>query len=161
VRLASWIAAALLAGASALHAQERRAFDCSQAKDPKACEERVAKLKGAHQRALKACEGKPEAQSRACMRRELCAQTKDPKACESRMAQAAVVAKARNACEGKTGDERRDCMRRETCAQTKDAAQCEARIKAALAKREKVRAACKDKKGEDYTACIREQRSAN
>ena len=31
-------------------------FDCSQAKDPKACEERLAKAKAMHAQAAKACE---------------------------------------------------------------------------------------------------------
>ena len=33
-------------------------------------------------KAKKACEGKPAAERRECMRRELCAQARDPKACE-------------------------------------------------------------------------------
>jgi hypothetical protein len=50
-------------------------------------------------------------------------------------------------------------VQREACAQAKDPAQCEARAKEGMAKREKAREACKDRKGDDYRACIREQRS--
>jgi len=46
----------------------------------------------------------------------------------------------------------------EVCAQAKDPAQCEAHIKEAVAKREKIREACKGKAGEEYRACVREQR---
>src|SRR5207244_1613659 len=49
---------------------ERR-FDCSKAKDPKACEERLAKAKAAHQKARQACEGKTGAEGRDCKRRFL------------------------------------------------------------------------------------------
>jgi hypothetical protein len=59
-------------------------FDCTQAKDPKACEERRAKIKEMRAKAAKACEGKQGAERRGCMRHELCAQAQDPKACEAR-----------------------------------------------------------------------------
>jgi hypothetical protein len=118
------IGAALVAASTLVHAQapqaeaaKPRRFDCSQAKDPKACEEHRAKARAAYAKAAKACE----------------------------------------ASKGKTA-EYRDCMRRETCAQAKDPAQCEARIKEAAAKREKIREACKGKAGDEYRACIREQR---
>ena len=89
-------------------------FDCSQAKDPKACEERREKMKAMHDKASKACEGKQGAERRDCMRHEMCAQSKDPKACEARAEKAkAAMQSARKACEGKHGDERRDCMRQE------------------------------------------------
>ena len=123
---------------------------------------RRQQLHEAHQKALKACEGKAENERRACVQREVCAQAKDPQACQQRYAKAdaakAARAKAAKTCEGKEGAERSECMRRETCAQAKDPAQCEARIKEVMAKREKIREACKDKKGDDYRACIREQR---
>jgi hypothetical protein len=145
MKLAMLIGAALLAGASALHAQVDR-----------------QQLKAAHAKALKACEGKAGDEHRACVRREMCAQSKDPKACQERYAKAdaakAARAKAAAACEGKHGAERTDCMRRETCAQAKDPAQCEARIKEAAAQREKIRAACKGKSGEEYRACVRAER---
>ena len=63
---------------------ERR-FDCSKAKDPKACEERVAKMKAARDKARQACQGKEGAEARDCMRREMCAQSADPAKCEARV----------------------------------------------------------------------------
>ena len=141
MRLSILTGCALLAASALVHAQ--------------APEERAAKMKAAHAKAQKACEGKPPAEQSACVRREMCAQAKDPKACERRLE---TVARVRQACESKQGEERRECIRRETCAQAKDPAQCEARLKEAAAKREKIREACKDKKGEEHRACIREHR---
>jgi Spy/CpxP family protein refolding chaperone len=63
---------------------ERR-FDCSKAKDPKACEQRVAKMKAARDKARQACQGKEGTEARDCMRREMCAQSADPAKCEARM----------------------------------------------------------------------------
>lgn len=141
MRLSLFIAAALLAASTALHAQS---------------------FKDERAKAIKACEGTPANEQRACMRRELCAQAKDAKACQERFAKAdaarAAHARAAKACEGKGGAERADCMRRETCARAKDPAQCEARIKEATARRERIREACKDKKGDEYRACIRAER---
>jgi hypothetical protein len=149
MRLALLIGTVLCAASTAV---------CAQGDDKAAQRE---KLRAAHQKAVKACEGKAGEERRACLQREMCAQAKDPKACEERFAKAkAAHAKAAKACEpakGK-GAEHRDCMRRELCAQTKDPAQCEARAKEAMAKREKVREACKGKEGDELRACIREQR---
>ena len=148
MRLSLLIGAALLAASTALHAQVDR-----------------QKAREAHAKALKACEGTPDAERRSCVRREMCAQAKDPKACQERLANAdaarAARAKAAKACEASKGNtaEHRDCMRREVCAQATDPAQCEARIKEAAAKREKIRQACKDKKGDEYRACIRSERA--
>ena len=136
MRLTVTLAATLLAASTALHAQapaesgKGRRFDCSQAKDPKACEERVAKMKGARDKARAACEGKQGDEHRACMRQQFCSSAKDPKACEEHMNKAkAGIEKARQACEGKKADAHRDCMRHELCAQTKDPAGCEAKAK--------------------------------
>jgi hypothetical protein len=49
-------------------------------------------------------------------------------------------------------------MRTEMCAQSKDPKGCEAKAKEAAARRDKVREACKDKKGDEFRACAREQR---
>jgi hypothetical protein len=49
-------------------------------------------------------------------------------------------------------------MAHEFCAQAKDTARCEAEAKARLARREKIREACKDKRGEELRTCIRENR---
>jgi hypothetical protein len=62
---------------------ERR-LDCSKAKDPKACEERLAKARAAHEKARRACEGKQG---------------------DARRAQ------IREACKDKTGEELRSCAR--------------------------------------------------
>jgi len=117
------LAAGLLAASTLCFAQApqgdaakpapRARFDCSQAKDPKGCEERRTAMRAAHDKAEKACEGKHGAERRECMRQEICAQSKDPKGCQERAAKArAELQKARKACEGKPqGAERRDCVR--------------------------------------------------
>jgi hypothetical protein len=91
--------------------RERR-FDCSKAKDPQACEERLAKARAAHAKARQACQGKKGDEGRECMRREMCAQTKDPAKCEAQVKEhAALRAKVREACKGKQGEELRACVR--------------------------------------------------
>jgi hypothetical protein len=90
---------------------ERR-FDCSKAKDPKACEERMGKVKAAQEKARQACEGRKGDEARDCMRREMCSQTKDPAKCEARVRdRVSQRAKLREACKGKEGDELRSCIR--------------------------------------------------
>ncbi len=145
MKLSLYLSATLLAASTGLYAQApqgdmkgkgERHFDCSQAKDPKACEERVAKMKAAHENAKAACEGKQGDERRACMRTQMCAQSKDPKACEERVAKMkAAHEKAKAACEGKQGDERRACMRTQMCAQSKDPAKCEANARERFEKR--------------------------
>ena len=93
-----------------------RRFDCSQAKDPKACEERMQKMRAAHLKAREACHGKSGTEGRDCMRRELCAQAQDPAKCEAQAKQRAERraerrAKIEEACKGKTGDELKSCAR--------------------------------------------------
>jgi len=115
-------AALLLAASTSLFAQapqgdaakapHKARFDCSQAKDPKACEERRTKMKAAHEKAAKACESKKGADHVACMRTEMCAQSKDPKGCEAKAKEAAARRdKVREACKDKKGDEFRACAR--------------------------------------------------
>lgn len=91
------VGAVLLAASTALFAQtapsgpadggkapqKGRHFDCSQAKDPKACEEGRKKMKAAHSKAKSACESKQGAEHRNCMRQQMCAQAKDPAKCEA------------------------------------------------------------------------------
>ncbi len=90
---------------------ERR-LDCSKAKDPKACEERLAKARAAHSKARQACEGKQGAEARDCMRREMCAQTSDPAKCEARIKErVSQRATVREACKDKKGDELKSCIR--------------------------------------------------
>ena len=101
MRIAAITGACLLAASTALFAQttpapadagkgapKGRNFDCSQAKDPKACEERRSagreKMKAAHEKAAKACESQKGDGHRDCMRKEMCAQAKDPAKCEAR-----------------------------------------------------------------------------
>jgi hypothetical protein len=70
--------------------KERR-FDCSKAKDPKACEQRLAKARAA---------------------RELCAQSGDPAKCEENAKRrAARGARLPEACKDKKGEELRGCIR--------------------------------------------------
>jgi hypothetical protein len=65
--------------------QKGHRFDCSQAKDPKACTERREKLKAARDKARSACEGKQGTDHAACMEQQYCAQAKDPASCEARI----------------------------------------------------------------------------
>jgi len=102
---------ALLVASAAALAQPAR-FDCSQARDPKACEERLARLKAARDQARQACEGKSGDAARECMQKELCAQSKDPAKCEAGLKErAAERVRLREACKGKRGDELRACVR--------------------------------------------------
>ena len=113
MRPSLFIGMALLAASTLAHAQAQR-FDCSKAKDPKACEERVAKGKAALAKAQKACEGSAADEQRGCVRRELCAQAADPAQCEARVKEAiAKREKIREACKDKKGDEYRACIRAE------------------------------------------------
>jgi hypothetical protein len=95
--LSPLIGAALLTATTVLYAQPStpadagkggRHFDCSQAKDPKACQERREagreKMKAAHEKAAKACEGQKGDAHRDCMRKSMCAEAKDPAKCEAR-----------------------------------------------------------------------------
>ena len=96
----------------AAKAPRKARFDCSQAKDPKACEENRAKMKAAHEKAAKACEGKAGGERQDCMRREMCAQSKDPAKCEAAVKErAARREKVLEACKDKAGDERKACIR--------------------------------------------------
>ena len=94
------IGAVLFAASTALVAQQatpapgagkgdgkghERRFDCSSAKDPKACEERREKMRDAMKKAHAACEGKQGAERRQCMGQQMCAQAKDPAKCEARL----------------------------------------------------------------------------
>ncbi len=118
----SILAAALLAGSAAVHAQAPQAdegkapagrrFDCSQAKDPKGCEERMAKMREARDKARQACEGKTGDERRDCMEKAFCAEAKDPAKCEANLKQRAERRQQiREACKGKTGEELRACIR--------------------------------------------------
>ena len=80
MKLPSILAASLFAASTLAFAQgsqepakpaPKARFDCSQAKDPKACEERRAKMKEMRTKASKACEGKQGTERRECMRQEM------------------------------------------------------------------------------------------
>ena len=107
------LAALLVSSSASLLAQApSRGIDCSRAKDPEACEERVAKGKAAFAKARRACEGRKGDEARECMRRELCAQTKDPARCEAQAKEGAERrAKIREACKDQKGDALRSCIR--------------------------------------------------
>jgi hypothetical protein len=135
----SLLAAALLASAP-LHAQEgkdadkkgpeakppaARRFDCSRAKDPKGCEERVAKMREALDKARKACEGKKGEERAQCMEKSFCTEAKDPAKCEANLKERAERRREmREACKDKKGDELKECVRefRRSRAQGKPAA---------------------------------------
>lgn len=122
----SVLTAALLAASSSLYAQapkaeggkagegkaQMRRFDCSKAKDPKGCEERVAKMREARDKARKACEGKAGDERRDCMEKSFCAESKDPAKCEANLKQRAERRQQmREACKDKKGDELKSCIR--------------------------------------------------
>ena len=121
MRLPMLIGAALVAASTLVHAQapqseaaKARRFDCSQAKDPKACEERRAKARDMHAKAVKACEASKsnQAEHRACMQREFCAQTADPAKCEAAAKErSAQRDKIREACKDRTGEALKACIR--------------------------------------------------
>jgi hypothetical protein len=153
MRFPAILGAALLAASTGLYAQAPKG-------EPKDADRaaRREQIKQAHEKAVKACEGKQGDERRACIRKEVCAQSKDPKACEARIGKARDThAKARKACEGKPDAERRDCMRKELCAQSKDPAKCDAQAKEWMAKRDKAREACKGKEGDELRTCMRDQ----
>jgi Spy/CpxP family protein refolding chaperone len=123
MKLSLVLGAALLALGTSAYAQStspqtappskaERRFDCSKAKDPKACEERREKMRAAHTKAAEACKGAAKGERRDCMRREMCAQSKDPAKCEAMAKQGAERrAQIRAACKDKKGDELRSCIR--------------------------------------------------
>jgi hypothetical protein len=155
-------AAALAVASSPLFAQPH-GLDCSQAKDPRVCEERVAKMKAARAEAEKACQGKAGQERSECMTKHMCAQASDPKSCLERAARMRDARSARQdaraTCRGKAGAEHEQCMAKETCSRAQDPAKCEADSKERMARRHKIHEACKDKRGEELKSCIRDQRS--
>lgn len=148
--VSSFLAAMLAAGA--LHAQtpspagkdgnppramKSKGRDCSKASDPKACEERRAKLREAYKKAEESCKGKQAAERRTCMGEQLCAQAPDPARCRERGAKQSeqreklrkAYRKAQETCKGKEGADRRSCMSEQRCAQAPDPARCREREK--------------------------------
>ena len=127
--LASFLGALL--GAGSLHAQtppagpeggkHRMMRDCSKASDPKACEERHAKMRDAFRKAEESCKGKEGPDRRSCMAEQMCSQAKDPGKCRDRAAKHSGRSAKRDefreqvkqACAGKKDDELRKCVRDE------------------------------------------------
>ena len=81
---ASGAALAQAPAPDASRAPRKATHDCSQAKDPKACEERRQKFRDAAKKAQEACASRPEAERRDCTRLEMCQQAKDPAKCQER-----------------------------------------------------------------------------
>ena len=99
--------------------------------------ERREKMRSAHQEAMKACEGRKGDERHKCMTQQMCAKASNPQQCEAR------------------AEERRKAHHDRCKA---DPAKCEAEKKERMARREKMREACKGKQGDELRACIREQR---
>src|SRR5690242_20901991 len=122
----SILTATLLAASSTLYAQSPQGeqakpegkgpaahrFDCSKAKDPKACEERITKMREARDKARKACEGKTGDERRDCMEQSFCSEAKDPGKCEANLKQRAERRREmREACKDKKGEDLKACIR--------------------------------------------------
>ena len=107
MRVSAILGAALLAASTGLYAQAPKG-------EPQDAD-RAAKreqMKQAHEKAVKACEGKQGDARRDCMRKEMCASSKDAAKCEAQAKEwMAKRDKAREACKGKEGDALRSCMR--------------------------------------------------
>jgi len=114
------LSALLLAASSAAYAQAPKGFDCSRVKDPKGCEERMAKMREARDQARKACQGKSGDERRECMEKSFCANAKEPAKCEANLKERAQNRRElREACKGKKGDELKSCIREHRAANRK------------------------------------------
>jgi hypothetical protein len=127
MRLASSVGAALLAAATALHAQT----------EDMSAKRAAAKDKEARARIAKACEptrSRGPTAHRDCLQRERCKGTPDQKACLERFAKAnAAHDKAAAACAGEKSKGEapyQACMRKTLCASRANPMQCETRAKA-------------------------------
>ena len=115
------LGALLLCASFGLQAQAGTRIDCSQAADPKACEQRQRlreqreqKLRDMHKNAAEVCKTRPSAEQRDCMRSEMCREARDPARCEENaMKNAERRDKVLEACKGKQGTLLRQCMREE------------------------------------------------
>jgi hypothetical protein len=127
MRLALSVGAALLAAATALHAQT----------DEKAARGAATKEKDARARAAKTCEPtRPKGPTayRECVQRERCKGAQDAKDCLERYAKAnAAHDKAAGACAGEKSKGEapyQACLRKELCASHANPLRCETRAKA-------------------------------
>ena len=115
------LGALLLCASFNLQAQAGKRIDCSQAADPKACEqlqkrreEHAQKLRDMHKNAAEVCKTRPSAEQRECMRQQMCQQARDPARCEENAIKNAERRdKVLEACKGKQGTLLRQCMREE------------------------------------------------
>jgi len=115
------LGALLLCASFGLQAQAGTRPDCSQAADPKACEERqrlreerTRKQRDMHQNAAAVCKTRPSAEQGECMRIEMCRQARDPARCEENAKKNAERRdKVLAACKGKQGQVLQQCMREE------------------------------------------------
>lgn len=113
--------ALLLYAAFGLQAQADQRSDCSQAADPRACEqrrqlreEREQRLRDMHKNAAQVCKTRPSTEQRECMRQQMCQQANDPERCEENAKKNAERRdKVLEACKGKQGPVLRQCMREE------------------------------------------------
>ena len=111
----------LLCASFGLQAQAAKRPDCSQAADPKACEqrqllreERAQKLRDMHKNAAAICKTRPSAEQRECMQTEMCREARDPARCEENAQKNAERRdKVLQACKGKQGKVLQQCMREE------------------------------------------------
>ena len=111
----------LLCASFGLQAQAAKRPDCSQAADPKACEqrqllreEREQKLRDMHKNAASICKTRPSAEQRECMQTEMCREARDPARCEENAQKNAERRdKVLQACKGKQGTVLQQCMREE------------------------------------------------
>ena len=106
------LALLLFAAAVLAEGADAPGFDCSAAKDPKACEARVAKMREAREKARQTCEGKRGAEQRACMVKAFCAEAQDPAKCQTTLQERFERrARVRAACKDKQGDALQACVR--------------------------------------------------
>ena len=118
-------------------AMKNKGRDCSKAGDPKACDERQAKIREAYKKAAESCKGKDAAGRRSCMAEQMCAQAPDPAKCRERGAKQneqrqklrEAQKKAQEMCKGREAADRRSCMSEQRCAQAPDPARCREREK--------------------------------
>ncbi|HEX7055197.1 MAG TPA: hypothetical protein VF211_14840 [Burkholderiales bacterium] len=80
---AALLAAALLAASPPPAGAQARGFDCSRASDPQGCEQRVARMREARDKARQTCAGKSGGARRDCMAKAFCADAPDPAKCEA------------------------------------------------------------------------------
>ena len=111
------LGALLLCASFGLQAQAGKRIDCSQAADPKACEQReqrAQKLRDMHKNAAEVCKTRPSAEQRECMQTEMCREARDPARCEENARKNAERRdKVLETCKGKQGAVLQQCMREE------------------------------------------------